>query len=68
MTWVLAALAIVGAYLNARKLRSGFLFWIASNVGWVFLVDLPGKQYARVLLLAVFTSMSAYGWWNWREK
>lgn len=66
-SWILALVAIIGVVLNIQKKSSGFIFYTVSNIGWV-LVNMHHKLYAQVFLFAVFTTLSIYGWINWKFK
>lgn len=63
--WILAFIAIIGVILNIRKKPSGFIFYIISNIGWIY-VNLKHEIYAQAFLFFVFTGLSIYGWWNWK--
>lgn len=62
--WLLTIIMIIGAILNARKIRSGFIFWIISNVGWVF-YNIYTKTYEQIPAWVVLTVVTSYGWYNW---
>jgi nicotinamide riboside transporter PnuC len=64
MLWFLAAVSIVGTVLNARQKRSGFLFWIAANSGWV-VVDLRNGLPEQAALFCVYVALAVYGFFAW---
>ena len=66
-TWILAFIAIIGVILNIQKKPSGFIFYTVANIGWV-VVNVKHEIYAQAFLFCVFTVLSIYGWWSWRQK
>lgn len=64
--WAGSVIAIVGALLNARKVRAGFLFYIASNIALVSVGVVKGELY-NVLLFSVFLVISTYGFFKWKR-
>jgi nicotinamide riboside transporter PnuC len=62
--WILTILMIIGAILNTRKIRNGFIFWIVSNFGWV-LYNIYTKTYEQIPAWVTLTILSSYGYWHW---
>ena len=67
MTWLLTAACLLGSWLNARKLKSCFLIWIACNAGWLAF-DIYNKNFARAALDIAQAAISVYGYVTWNEK
>lgn len=67
VTWTLAAISVVGAYLNAKQKRIGFIVWGLANVFWLFIDGYRGI-YAQSALYAVFIGFNIYGWIRWGKK
>jgi len=65
--WSLTAISIFGGILNARRNRLGFIFFIASNVGWI-LWGIIISTYSQIPMWIVFTVISAYGLIHWKNK
>jgi len=65
MTWVLAALSLVGVVLNIRKQRACFALWLATNATWA-VVDLHAGLPAQAALMAVYAALAVWGWFAWR--
>lgn len=62
--WLLSALSIIGAILNAKMIKWGFVFWIVANIGWAgfnWITD----TYEQIPIWIVFTIISSWGFWKW---
>ena len=66
ITWIMSALSIIGAVLNAKGKVSGFYFWIVANLAWVA-YDISIGLYSQAVLFAVYTVISAWGIYQWRK-
>ena len=66
MTWVLAALSIIGVILNVRKDRRGFAFWMLTNFGWAA-VDFSHELYAQGVLFVVYFFLALWGLVSWKK-
>lgn len=66
MLWGLTIVALIGAYLNIRKDRRGFICWIFSNGAWSA-VDYHHGLYAQSALFAVYFCLACYGLYEWRN-
>lgn len=64
---VAVLLALLGSFYVARKDRIGFLLWVASNEIWI-MFDLYYSHYGQLIMYALFTLTSLYGFWNWRPN
>lgn len=62
--WLLSALSIIGAILNAKMIKWGFVFWIVANLGWVFFNWITAT-YEQIPIWIVFTIISSWGFWKW---
>ncbi len=67
ITWSLTCTSILGAVLNVKKRRSGFIAYTVANVGWVA-VDIYYGVYAQAALFIVFTGLSVWGLITWKDK
>lgn len=65
--WILSVLSVVGAVLNAKLHWSGFVFWLASNAGWV-IYDLHAHNYPQAALFFIYFGISLYGLISWLRK
>lgn len=64
-SWVLAALGIIGAAMNAGGRRESFAVWIVANSGMLTL-HATQRRYPEALLFGVYLVTAVYGWRNWR--
>lgn len=62
--WVFVAIAICGTILNGLRDRRGFLCWIVSNVGLIF-VNVRTGAWAQAFLFAVYTVLAVWSWRKW---
>lgn len=65
--WINTLVAIVGTFLNARQIRSGFIVWMITNgvfVGY----DLYIHSYQQAALFGVYFVLAVYGWITWGKK
>lgn len=67
ITWSLTFISIIGAILNVKKRRSGFIAYTVANIGWV-IVDVYYGVYAQATLFVVFTGLSVWGLIEWKDK
>lgn len=65
--WILSALSIIGALLNVKMIKWGFVFWIVANIGWVGF-NLLTNTYEQIPIWIIFTIISAWGFWKWHTK
>jgi len=62
--WLVTAAAIVGAWLNVKRRRSGFAVWIVTNAANGVYCAWRGEL-AQAALFAAFLGLAAWGWWAW---
>lgn len=64
LTYIAAALAIVGAVLNVQGKRAGFAIWCATNLYWMAHNAMLG-EWAQVAIYTVNLVISAWGFLRW---
>ena len=67
ITWLIAALAIGGALLNAYHIKEGFLIWIVANTAWTY-VAIVNDLWAQVPMWCVYSGISVWGYLRWKEE
>lgn len=67
VTWILAAIALVGTVLNIRQDRRCFYLWSVTNSGFAAVNFFIG-QYAQALLFAIYFVLSLLGLRQWRRN
>lgn len=61
------ALSLVGQVLLGRKYLENWLVWVVVNIISVALFAHKGL-WLTCVLYALFTAMSVWGWWVWRQS
>jgi nicotinamide mononucleotide transporter PnuC len=56
---------LIGALLNARKKKAGFIFWIISNL-WMIVLNFHLKYYSLCFLFIIYTVLAIYGLYYWK--
>jgi len=61
------AFSFLASYMEAQKILSGWIFWIAINAFsiWLYL-DRGFQLYA--MLMGIYFILSVYGYMNWKKK
>lgn len=65
--WIAAILGLLGAFLNAKQLKIGFIVWIICNIIQIFLAY-QSKQFYNILLFLAYTGMCIWGYFHWSKK
>jgi len=65
--WVLAGMSILGAILNTKMNRNGFLLWIVANIGWI-IINVKIGLYAQIPMWVVMTVIAVYGYNSWSKE
>ncbi len=67
LIWLNTAVAIAGTFLNAKRIRFGFVLWMITNL--VFVVNnLYIKSYPQAALFSVYFGLALFGWINWGKE
>lgn len=61
-----AFLGVIGAFLNARRDRRGFIAWIFANSALI-VCDLRVGLYWQAMLMFSYTFLCFYGLWQWKK-
>lgn len=65
--WCNTILAIIGTFLNAKRVRFGFIIWMVTNT--VFVVNnLIIKSYPQAALFGVYFVLAVFGWISWGKE
>jgi nicotinamide riboside transporter PnuC len=64
---VATILSLVGYAFNIRHSRWGFMVWAIANTIWIW-IGIDKQMWGLVLMMAVYTAMSLYGFWAWSRK
>ena len=65
--WVLTAMGVIGAFLNALGNRTCFVIWIVANIGWIT-VNLQRRSWPEVALFSVYLGTAVLGLVTWRMQ
>lgn len=66
VTWLLAALSLVGVVLNILHSRWSFGLWFITNLSWAW-VDFSRGISAQGCLFVIYAVLSVVGWLKWSE-
>lgn len=61
------ACTLLGVFLNARKIRIGFLAWIVGDIGWI-IYSLFTHTYAHGVLCVTIIFLNVYGYYHWGKE
>lgn len=65
--WCNTVLAIIGTFLNAKRVRFGFIIWMVTNT--VFVVNnLIIKSFPQAALFGVYLVLAVFGWISWGKE
>jgi len=64
--WFISLLSIVGAILNMKKIKEGFLLWIIANLCWIG-VDIYYEMWGQIPIWIAFTVISLLGYRAWSD-
>ena len=62
--WVLTAMGVSGAFLNALGNGTCFVIWIAANIGWI-IVNLQRRSWPEAALFTVYLGTAVLGLVTW---
>ena len=69
---ILSAAALVlslsGNVLINRRVKSGFIVWMASNVAWIVVNVLEKPNWYMIAMFVVYILFNLHGWLNWGER
>lgn len=64
--WIATAILLIGYYLNAKKLISSWIFWLAGNTVMLVYATLI-SSYSVAFLSVVLIGMNIYGYLSWKK-
>jgi nicotinamide riboside transporter PnuC len=65
--WIITAVSLVGAILNAKGKIWGFYIWIPANIGWVVYDFCIGNP-SQATLFILYTAITGWGIYQWKKK
>jgi len=65
--WIAAFSALVGAFLNVRRKRAGFYFYLVANTILIYVGFMRGEAY-NVALFSIFVVIAIYGLCTWDKE
>jgi len=67
LLWCNTVFAIIGTFLNAKKIRFGFLVWMITNC--VFVINnIFIHSYQQAALFFVYFGLALFGWISWGKQ
>ena len=67
INWIIIAMALYGAYLNAKQNEKGFILWIITN-SYLSIHNLMIEEYAQACLFFAYLCICISGYITWRKK
>ena len=67
MSWLISIVALVGTFLNASRIKYGFVLWFFTNLYWT-VVDFKAGLYAQSALFLAYTLLAVKGIVTWTKK
>lgn len=64
--WIISIASILGAILNARGKRIGWVIWLITNLSWSIYCLVKGF-YAQIPMWLFYAAVCVYGLWNWKR-
>ncbi len=65
--WIMVALALYGTWLNAKRNRTGFIYWIITNL-WFSGFNAYIGNYPIATLFFTYLILAVYGYRKWGES
>jgi len=65
--WMLVVLTLTGTILNVKKNPLCFVFWILSNLGWIYW-DLKLGHIPQAVSFVILTGIAIWGLITWRRE
>jgi nicotinamide riboside transporter PnuC len=65
--WFNTILAITGTFLNAKRIRFGFIIWMITNAVFIG-YNLYLGSYQQATLFTVYFGLALFGWINWGKQ
>lgn len=65
MTWILTAIALIGAMLNSERKKEGFYYWVVSNSGFC-VYNFCIHEYAMSFLFGIYLLITINGLRTWK--
>ena len=66
MTWLIAALALLGNVLVIRQRREGFALWIVTNA-WLIWHNVGIGEYGQAAMFGAYLVLAVWGWLAWTK-
>jgi len=64
--WTIAAMALFGAFLNAKQDARGFLLWMVTNTYFSARNFYIG-EYPQAILFLAYLCITVHGFYTWRK-
>ena len=64
--WIVTSLSLLGAYLNLKHNKYGFVLWVVSDFFWSA-YDLGIGEYSQAFLFFLYAVFAAWGFMAWHK-
>lgn len=65
--WFNTIIAIIGTFLNAKRVRFGFIIWMITNAVFVG-YNIYLNSYPQAALFTVYFGLAMFGWITWGKQ
>ena len=66
LSFVSLILALAGNYFVNKKVKAGFIVWIAANVGWILVNIISGQpNYLQMTMFFLYSAFNVHGYICW---
>lgn len=65
--WLISCISIIGAVMNAKKIKWGFVLWTIANVLWI-VFNVYTQTYSQIPIWIVFSIICVWGFITWSKE
>ena len=66
LMWIVACFSLAGTILVTSRRRVGFLFWVGTNLAWIF-YDMAKTAYPQAALMTIYLILAIWGFFAWKK-
>lgn len=66
ISWIMTGITVIGTVLNSYQKKSGFIFWLISNIFWIGF-NIWSESYAQAAVYVFNSCMCIIGIRQWKK-